>query len=73
MPTLWFRNTWAWGPPRTGESHCVCECDGDLREEDGRIKASCDDLGDYDLWFESEGDVGEGRLGCKEVKFIGNV
>ena len=43
LPTVWFRNTWSWGPP--GEKPNVCEAAGALRATHpalGTVTLACD-------------------------------
>jgi len=46
LPTLWFRNTWAWG---RGDRRCVLRASSDLAERCPTIQANHPALGDYTL------------------------
>src|SRR5436190_15289554 len=46
LPTLWFRNTWAWG---RGDRRCLLRASSDLAERCPTIQANHPALGDYTL------------------------
>ena len=50
LPTLWFRNTWSWGPV---PEECTTKPSITL-ERDGMVRAHHDVLGDYELAYEGE-------------------
>ena len=50
LPTLWFRNTWSWGPvPEECASKPLISL-----QHDGLVRAHHDVLGDYELAYEGE-------------------
>lgn len=61
LPTLWFRNTWSWGsapPAQSGRGVLPT-----LKAEgDDHIVATHEELGRYELLFESDSNVGAPRL-----------
>jgi hypothetical protein len=50
LPTLWFRNTWSWGPV---PEECSTKPSITL-ERDGVVRAHHDVMGDYELAYEGE-------------------
>jgi len=54
LPTLWFRNTWAWG---RGDRRCLLRASSDLAQHCPTIQASHPALGDYTLHCEDAEDL----------------
>jgi len=50
LPTLWFRNTWSWGPV---PEECTTK-PSLMLERDGLVRAHHEELGEYQLSFEGD-------------------
>ncbi len=58
LPTLWFRNTWAWDDAHRKPSLCAADAPPGTR----LVAASHPRAGDYHLYAETAGDAGEPTL-----------